>query len=138
MKNVPNTPTPTSIMLGPTERAVLAIPVATSFNPVIIDSSRVNPAEVIFVFVVFVFKSSCKRYKKRGKFSFPPMFLLIQIFYFSILCEVFLIFKNILFFNFVSILSKLEKNKKELYAQRELLFLFSWADNEKEVAPFRR
>ena len=62
MKNVPNTPTPTSIMLGPTERAVLAIPVATSFNPVIIDSSRVNPAEVIFVFVVFVFKSSCKRY----------------------------------------------------------------------------
>lgn len=54
MKNVPNTPTPTSIMLGPTERAVLAIPVATSFNPVTIDSSRVNPAEVIFVFVVFV------------------------------------------------------------------------------------
>lgn len=89
MKNVPNTPTPTSIMLGPTERAVLAIPVATSFNPVTIDSSRVNPAEVIFVFVVFVFKSSCKRYKKRGKFSFPPMFLLIQISYFSILCEVF-------------------------------------------------
>lgn len=62
MKNVPNTPTPTSMMFGPTERAVLAIPVATSFNPVIIDSSRVNPAEVIFVFVVFVFKSSCKRY----------------------------------------------------------------------------
>lgn len=54
MKNVPNTPTPTSMMFGPTERAVLAIPVATSFNPVIIDSSRVNPAEVIFVFVVFV------------------------------------------------------------------------------------
>ena len=119
MKNVPNTPTPTSIMLGPTERAVLAIPVATSFNPVIIDSSRVNPAEVIFVFVVFVFKSSCKRYKKRGKFSFPPIFLLIQIFYFSILCEVFYFF---LFSSVVSvelILVKLVWNDERKFCWRD-------------------
>lgn len=54
MKNVPNTPTPTSIMFGPTERAVLAIPVATSLSPEMIEESNVNPSAVIF-FAVFVF-----------------------------------------------------------------------------------